>query len=183
MREAAPAVARLTEPLCELRAAAGADGPHDAREGEALSEPILEIAALPVPLPDAAVRRQQVQVVCQRLEHREHAPLDARPVRAQALDVTAGPDPLVDRPQEQAEVVPLDVRPVLVAVALLTTVAEVARHADQVGPPNVGLVVADIGAELERDGLPRLVERANAGERRRGKRHVAHPRDVPYARR
>ncbi len=84
-----------------------------------------------------------------------------------------------ERPEEEPEAVELDVRTVVVAVALFGAVPEVARHADPIGPADLRRVPTSRSGELELQRRPCLgvvTARDHPGDRIS---HVAHPGDVP----
>ena len=154
-------------------------GVDDVRVGEPLPLAIVQVSAHPVPLPDAAVRHEEVQLVYERLDDLQDEGLDPGPVGGEPVDVTAGVQVVAHRPEEEAEVIPLDVGPVRVEVRLLGPVAEISRHADQVRAAHIVHVLAGVGLELKPQGRPGLLERADSGERGGRVRHVPHPGDVP----
>jgi len=143
--------------------------------------PALAPAAVPVRLPDRALRGDQPgHRIAEVHQHVRHAVVQLGhvskrprgPVRRRARESR-------DRLEVQAKAVELDVGSPRVAVRLLAAVAVVAADRERVAAADVHLVVADRAAEVKIERFFSLDEVSGLDQRVHREHPVAQPRDVP----
>ncbi len=126
-------------------------------------------------LPDRRVGGQYALRFDQLHERVRNPTRDRGPVLGEKRVIVRCADIFAERPEEEPEIVELDVRPILVMVRPFGAVAVVPADRDEIRMPDLRLVIAGIGIEHERERSFRLCEMPSADEADDGVTRIAHP--------